>query len=389
MKYMGSKRKMLQNGLGKLLLSKASNAKRVVDLFAGSAAVSWFAAENTKCSVLSVDLQNFSAALARSVICRNTKVNPAVCSREWLITARKTQWESPICYEAFALDCSTLDIQQLGERARRLSSECNTPITSAYGGYYYSPMQALAFDALRKHLPTDEPNRSICLAALIAAASKCAAAPGHTAQPFSPSHTSERSIKESWKKDPYALVFKEILDICGRVANKSGQVMVADAVDIAPTLNKDDLVFVDPPYSGVQYSRFYHVLETLTLGDVITVSGTGRYPPIDQRPQSKFSNRGESIGAVRKLLEGLASSRASVLFTFPNGTCSNGLSGQIVHDIASDYFNVKSELIVGRFSTLGGNNFVRKARLKSEELILNLQPRTKNVQKPTPVHTAK
>jgi adenine-specific DNA-methyltransferase len=375
MKYMGSKRQLLENGLGRMLLARASQARRVVDLFSGSAAVSWFVAEQTNAPVLSVDLQSFSAILAGAVIERTKTLDANQVAKEWIVKARLNQWNFEFCYEAFALDHSCLEIEELSRQARKLCKKSAKPIAAAYGGHYYSPAQAIALDSMRENLPLEEPGKSICLAALIAAASKCAAAPGHTAQPFSPSTTSERSIKEAWKKDPFVLAFKEVVDICGRAANKVGCAMVANALDVAATLNRHDLVFVDPPYSGVQYSRFYHVLETLTTWKTVEVSGTGRYPPRGQRPQSAFSNKGESVGAVRKLLEALASSKATVLFTFPNADCSNGLSAEIIQDIASENFTVKSKAIAGRFSTLGGNNSVRKARLKSEELILTLTPR--------------
>jgi hypothetical protein len=44
MKYMGSKRAMLPKGLGEVLVRDAMGKRRIVDLFAGSAAVAWFAA---------------------------------------------------------------------------------------------------------------------------------------------------------------------------------------------------------------------------------------------------------------------------------------------------------------------------------------------------------
>src|SRR6185437_5081441 len=100
-----------------------------------------------------------------------------------------------------------------------------------------------------------------------------------------------------------AIAYRELRDICSRTAKKKGEAKVGDAVAIAAALNRNDVVFVDPPYSGVQYSRFYHVLETLALGKPVYVSGVGRYPPIGKRPQSEFSNKGEARSAIWKLLE--------------------------------------------------------------------------------------
>ena len=40
-----------------------------------------------------------------------------------------------------------------------------------------------------------------------------------------------------------------------------------------------DITYIDPPYSSRQYSRFYHVLETLTKWDSPVLSGTALKPP--------------------------------------------------------------------------------------------------------------
>jgi adenine-specific DNA-methyltransferase len=352
-KYMGSKRSMLENGLGQLIRAHSVHAKRVVDLFSGSGAVAWFAAENTKCPVLAIDLQRYSKVLAASVIQRTKTVNPETIGRRWLEKASLAVVSNETWFGAFELQYSDLAIALLGKKTRQFASRLQMPVMQAYGGHYFSPLQSLAFDALRCCLPSNEPAKSICLAALIAAASKCAAAPGHTAQPFTPSKSSDHSIREAWKKDPFVIAYHELKDICGRAAQRRGETKVGDAVKIAASLNRDDLVFVDPPYSGVQYSRFYHVLETLTIGKNITVSGVGRYPAREYRPQSAFSNKGQSVAAVTKLMEALAESGCTTLFTFPNGECSNGLSGDQIRELAESRFSVTSKIVPGKFSTSG------------------------------------
>ena len=52
MKYMGSKRLMLQNGLGTLIKEETPKYERFVDLFAGASFVAWFVAQNTDASVI-------------------------------------------------------------------------------------------------------------------------------------------------------------------------------------------------------------------------------------------------------------------------------------------------------------------------------------------------
>lgn len=71
MKYMGSKRSMLTNGLGQLLLEQAPLSNRVFDPFSGSASVVWFLAEKTNCQIVAGDLQKYSTDLANALLLRN------------------------------------------------------------------------------------------------------------------------------------------------------------------------------------------------------------------------------------------------------------------------------------------------------------------------------
>jgi hypothetical protein len=152
--------------------------------------------------------------------------------------------------------------------------------------------------------------------------------------------------------------------------------MVGDAVEVAKTLDAGDLVFVDPPYSSVQYSRFYHVLETVAHGRYNgAFLGVGRYPPIANRPQSRFSNTQDSLDAISELLSALKTTRCTVVLTFRRGSASNGLSGTRIRNLARRWFEVEDHSTVrGSFSTLGGNKQHRDARQRSSEMILVLRP---------------
>jgi hypothetical protein len=156
-----------------------------------------------------------------------------------------------------------------------------------------------------------------------------------------------------------------------------GETRVGDALDVAATLGPRDLVIVDPPYSAVQYSRFYHVLESIAnpANAILSVSGAGRYPSIEHRPKSDFSLKTKSRQALADLLERLAEASCEALVTFPKAESSNGLSGSVVADLAREHFVVTIKTVNGRFSTLGGNNELRAARHSSAELILALKPK--------------
>lgn len=376
MKYMGSKRSMLLNGLGTLLSKELTDAKRFIDLFTGSSAVASFVATNYSIEVQAFDLQDYGVALANAVIARTEMLDGESIWASWKKAA-----------EELVLASKPPNHEKLTQkRVKELRKWCANPkalaLTKAYGGHYFSPIQAIWFDALRSTLPKDPTRRAVALAALIEAASKCAAAPGHTAQPFQPTRSAKPFLQEAWDRDVPSRTKYALLSLTALCAKKVGFAEVKDANDAAKNLKKGDLVFVDPPYSGVHYSRFYHVLETIARGRCGEVSGVGRYPAPKYRPRSKYSVGTESVKALDDLLETLASRKTRVILTFPDHACSNGLSGNRVKTIAKRYFSVQQKTIRSRFSTLGGNgcgddpkSVGRAARNNANELILVLKPR--------------
>ena len=281
MKFMGSKRTMLQNGLGKLISEVAPKHDRIVDLFCGSASVSWYAATQCDHPVVSVDLQAFATTLAGSVIRRTKEVSAEALIEGWVSDAISFAKNSSLWREAKIIDSAGWNTATWSKRSREfcdtIANDSGLVLCRSYGGHYFSPTQALLLDALLGTVPRSV-TRDLCVSAVIIAASQCAASPGHTAQPFQPTRTAARFLREAWQRDPIVYVKRALISICPLHAKQKGQTLVGDAVNIARKCNRTDFVFVDPPYSAVHYSRFYHVLETIARGKCGEVSGTGRYP---------------------------------------------------------------------------------------------------------------
>jgi len=368
MKYMGSKKYLLKNGLGELIIEQAQRSERFFDPFCGSAAVSWFAATNISNEVIAGDLQSYSMYLANSVLLRTSPLSDKGPLYEWIDFAHNQHIRNPIQIKA----------ESQYDYVKQSRTYCNKKrkvISKSYGGYYFSPNQAQIFDYLLDTIPSKEPYKSIAKGALISAAAKCAASPGHTAQPFQPTKTAIKFIMEAWAREPFIYVEKFISELSNLYSKTQGKAYVINAYDLMSKAREGDLIFIDPPYSGVHYSRFYHVLETIARGYCSNVSGRGRYPIPEERPVSEFSRKSESIKAFVSLLQKISKKKASAIVTFPSGICSNGLSGEMVKEIAKRYFKVKKNIIKGKFSTLGGNKENRPARLQSSELILLLTPK--------------
>jgi len=362
MKYMGSKRALLRNGLGEQLISSALEFDRVVDLFSGSGNVSWFIAQRTNAVPVAVDLQEYSRVLASAVVSRTRPIRPDRLVQAWLNEAERLRLQSRRWRQADALDTTSLDADVVaGCREMCESPSRIGPIWNAYGGHYFSPSQALTFDYMLKALPAEKSDRELCLAATIWAATRCAASPGHTAQPLQPNERAKRFIASAWSRSPLEAAAEALHEIAPRYAQTRGRATVGDANEFARNLTERDLAFVDPPYSAAQYSRFYHVLETLAVGSCGNVSGAGRYPPLSERPQSEYCLKTKSAAAMADLLSALASSGCHAIVTFPQYYGSNGLASDDIIDLARSNFVVEVRRVATSFSTLGGTPRRRRA----------------------------
>ena len=79
-------------------------------------------------------------------------------------------------------------------------------------------------------------------------------------------------------------------------------VSVSDAKDCA--VYPDDLVYIDPPYTKRQYASYYHILETITLGDEPVVEGVAGLRPWREKA-SDFCYRTRALSAFTQLVHSL------------------------------------------------------------------------------------
>ncbi|MDH3030144.1 DNA adenine methylase [Methylobacterium fujisawaense] len=174
-----------------------------------------------------------------------------------------------------------------------------------YANVYLGVAQAIDADSIRKAIDAETQEgsqaRIICLAALLGAVSACNSGP-HFAQPRG--LNSVRAFKHVVERRARSLRF-EFERMLDRYAARprSGRAAPTTATDWPEALrhfaihNLDDgerAVYIDPPYSKLQYSRYYHLLNTLVAYDYPPLSLTGRYPPVDQRFSSRFEYRASS-----------------------------------------------------------------------------------------------
>ena len=227
---------MLKNGLGELILEQAQKSDRFFDPFCGSAAVTWFAAMNTSNKVIAGDLQEFSMYLAKAVLLRDFPLTDKKPLMDWIELVKNKHLQNPIRIEA----------ETQYDYVTQSRTHCNKKrkvISKSYGGYYFSPDQAQIFDYFLDLLPSDEPYKSIAKASLITTATKCAASPGHTAQPFQPTNTAIKFIIEAWLRDPFIYVERTVNELCSYHSRTVGKFYVINAQDLVSKVKEGDLIY--------------------------------------------------------------------------------------------------------------------------------------------------
>lgn len=201
-------------------------------------------------------------------------------------------------------------------------------ITQAFAFAYFGVAQSVALDSLRYAIDRaviSRGEREWYLLAWLQAASHLASAPGHFAEFLNVRDATTlgrvRSVRRRDVWDQFLLELSRIAPF-GTKRWRGGNVVLRDeAVDIADALNSLDwlrpgVVYADPPYSRAQYSRYYHVLETMTLYDYPPLTGNGRYRP--ERLQTPFSQLSRVRGAFHSMVQAVAQCGADLVLSYPS-----------------------------------------------------------------------
>jgi adenine-specific DNA-methyltransferase len=336
--------------------------------------------------VVTNDAMSFTAALSRA---RFTAVSRSASSAnvaERLVSAYKealqrleADFHAELSGEAAALAGSRADLTLYMERALHVGNSAphrraaRTAAESSGAGHYrlatlyfsagyLSFRQAVELDALRAAIDADRclGDRDWLLGAWIAATSVLINAPGHTAQFLRPNSASAHSrIVRTWARSMWD-EFVEALETVALVGSVEwrcrNSVYVGDALDLisAGQLRDIGTVYADPPYTRDQYSRYYHVYETLYRYDYPNSSGAGRNR--SDRFTTGFSLKSAVVASFHDLCRNVARMGVPLVISYP----SAGLlqeAGFTVDGIASLYFdNITILSFEANHSTMGASS---------------------------------
>ncbi|HEU5476128.1 MAG TPA: DNA adenine methylase [Actinophytocola sp.] len=378
---MGTKRHMSDHVRD--AIAELEPAGRIVDLFSGVGSVA--ESLQTTASVVTNDALSFTASLSRARFIgrKRSEAPEAVVKRlssiyrERLLELRRL-YRDQLAAENAALAGTREDLGRymnrtkhvgndpaLNRRARRAAETSDLAhyelATLYFAAGYLSLQQAIEVDSIRAAIDGDRrlDQRDWLLASWIAAMSVLVNSPGHTAQFLKPnSDPSHVRIVRTWSRSvwkEYSAALAAVSQVGTYRWRSRNEVYVGDALELISGgyLENIGAVYADPPYTKDQYSRYYHVYETLFRYDFPDSLGEGRNR--SDRFTTGFSLKTAVIASFHDLCRNVARMHVPLVLSYP----SEGLladAGATVSDIAGQYFsNVITRSIETKHSTMGAS----------------------------------
>ena len=347
--YMGTKRR-IANSVARIIDAQVRGP--FLDLFAGMSAVS--ASIGQSRSVWCNDVQIFASSVATAFftsrpLTLGSERIATLALRPFQLNAAelRARFADEITREELALAsgvaCRIRSLEHRmpnvaanetleAERASLAERPFSTPyrlFAITYSGGYFGITQSIEIDSIRfaiDQLLADAAidaadHRWLCLA-LCQAASKVATTTGHFAQHLRANENNyqryiaqrRRSVWPEWLNAVF-----ENHPVGTMSWREHNRVFRQDANALLNDLQYDNLrpavIYADPPYTGDQYSRYYHVYETLLQYDYPASVGSGRYRP--DRFCSPFSMTKRVGQAIEQLILGCARLGSTLVFSYP------------------------------------------------------------------------
>ena len=342
LKYMGGKREILPD-IGLAVREMGTEASVFCDLFAGTAIVSY--AFSDEFDVVSNDIQTYSSVLGHTYFSdfselgdADTIVRQIMEECESVVDSIHVQFPELSFQYDEGMDFLSMERLE-NEQMSLIHQDFKSGFTffmQSYSGTYWSYEQCLWIDAIRNVAESYSDSRLyyLILSSLMFAMSYCAQSTGHFAQ-FRPlTRDNFKSVLFYRLKSISSLFQKKMKELVHALSHplphhfRSSSL---DYIDCISTLPPGSLIYADPPYSAVHYSRFYHALETLVRYDHPRLEYKGRYR--EGRYQSPFDQKGCVSRAFRLLFEAVRRQNCHLLLSYSD----NALLPEVeLHKIASE-----------------------------------------------------
>lgn len=351
-KYMGSKTEVLD------LIEKGINYLGrdydcICDLFAGSATLS--AALRNKAYVVSNDIQTYSGVFANTYLNNYVwdsypEINE-ICNRASQRVERFnehfSEYRGKFSYDK---DFSLEELNQMEEEQRALVEVEHWKdfdqyylFVKNYSGTYWSYDQCIWIDSYRAIIDeyiNDVQLYNLLLTCLIYAMAYNSQSTGHYAQYRVPENDSSKDDILIYRRKSITEFFvRKYAELKCHLQNENQYGFETTALkdtECLQRLPERSLVYADPPYCFVHYSRFYHILETVVKYDYPEVKYKGRYR--NDRYQSDYCKKTEVEKAFCKLVDKVRERHSDLVLSYTNSE-TNTIAFENLLEIFCKHFN--------------------------------------------------
>ncbi|MGE4405727.1 DNA adenine methylase [Pseudomonas sp.] len=332
-KYMGSKAAILDfiwQGFNKV----HKPDRPIVDLFAGACAISGGFGHVDR--VISNDIQSYSATIASVYLFRAEKLGGFDVIELATPIVRQKMAELPAGV-AYPKECTLAEFNHIERLNRSLIDQIFTSkyhlFTKFYSGTWWSAEQCVWFDSIRQVLDRllkrgdiDMPDFNLGLTCLMHAMAYTSQGTGHYAQYRDAKDASSMKDIGKYRQASVVQYFnRKMVQLLQwnrfNVFDRGSELRAQDYRDCLASI-PPSVVYADPPYAFVHYSRFYHAIETMVKYDYPELQikagklVKGRYR--EDRHQSPFCIRTQVKGAFTALFDGVKDSGSDLLLSYSN-----------------------------------------------------------------------
>ena len=248
--------------------------------------------------------------------------------------------------------------------------------TTTFSGGYLGLQQSIQVDSIRYALDSllassnldCHQHKWMCLA-LCQATSKVATTTGHFAQYMRIKPKTKQRFVSQRRRSVWYEWLRSMHDMApiGTAAWRSNnRVFSQDANTLLASLlehsDQPAVIYADPPYTDDQYSRYYHLYETLLLYDYPPSKGTGRYRP--DRFRSPYSLKTQVQNAMTSLISTAAKLGSKLVLSYPENAILPNSKDFLSSLLTQHFGNSWSVADLSHYhSSLGGSKGHEKYRV--------------------------
>jgi len=326
-RYMGNKTKLLPQ-LNDVFNSLLSNGDAICDLMAGTNSIGYERMPYNK--IISNDVQFYSFIIAEALL-KNEKYI-----------------KSDIVLNNYA-NCNYTQ---------------KTYFANIYADTYFSKKQCIEIDKIRNFIETlSGRTKNISLVALMHAMCKAQSTPGHFAQYLPKDNKRVIPLRKMSIENIYREKLIELDSIVNtKYKNENYNLTIEN---LLPKLKKHkiDCYYLDPPYTNDQYSRFYHLLDTVCKYDNPKLDDTKALYRND-RFKSAFCYKSKAVNEFKNVISFCKEQQTHLVISYSN---MGVIPVDLIVELCNKYYSDKN---VKMFEIDYNHSSQGKGVKKTKEIII-------------------